>query len=164
MYRSQRNRLQRQRNSHSKTLPWPNSSCSWLLAGNYQTSDQLGMFHLHLARRCLSSLSATLLGDAASQQRLIHQGFGPSENEINRNRAKYVKSHFSPGLFHTNVWSCTYCCSTLWVTHQSDCSPSAMRQHHLLLLRSNRLGQVCKPPPPLNAVPRKGPAMWAQNW
>lgn len=86
-----------------KSLPWPNSSCSWLLAGNYQTSDQLGMFHLHLARRCLSSLSATLLGDAASQQRLIHQGFGPSENEINRNRAKYVKSHFSSGLFHTNV-------------------------------------------------------------
>lgn len=148
MYRSQRNRLQRQRNSHSKISSLAKQLL--FLAAGWELPNQWPAGHVPLAFSqemfklpvCHSPWWCSLSAKAW----LVHQEFGPSENEINRNRAKYVKSHFSPGLFHTNVWSCTYCCSTLWVTHQSDCSPSAMRQHHLLLLRSNRLGQVCETP------------------
>lgn len=132
-----------------KSLPWPNTSCSWLLAGNSQTSDQLGMFHLHFPRKCVNSLSATLFGDAASQPRL---GWYIS----NLGHQRMIITEIGPNMWKaTSVQVCSIQMSypsliptPLSELHQgqSDCSPSAMRQHLFLLLRSNWLGQVCKTP------------------
>lgn len=139
MNKSQTKGLERQRETFiQKPLPSPHASftlLSWawnyLLGltrqGSYQTptTRRPGTFPLHCLSVC-NCLGWCCLSEKAwpgpSVVCAIREWYKPKD----RNTIKLVKGHFSPGLFHTNVWS-------------STCSYSQLSEPHIMFGRDKAI-------------------------